>query len=207
MRRWIQIITVFFIIKPFLKFRYIFKVYGAQYVKNLRGPLLIVTNHKHFIDSFVFGAALPPLSKLFPVRFMGEVTSINFPILEFLRKLGIIKLIYWVFGVVPAIRGKGLNIALKKPIEILREGGIFLIHPEGEVIKGDKIGEFKRGAPVLALKTEVPVLPVAFKLEKGHPKKYSVNFGEIFHLPKNLNYEEGTKYMRKIILNLYKNNP
>jgi len=200
MRRWIQIITVICLVKPFLKFNYIFKSYGTIPDKNISGPLIIITNHKTFFDSFTFGAAIKPTSKMFPVRFMGEVDQFNHSTLEFFRKIGLIKLAYLIFGVVPAIRGVGLNKALEKPVSIIKRGGTFLIHPEGRVIKDDKIGDFKRGAAALALKTNAPILPAAFKLRAG---KYSINFGKIFNLPQNISYEEGADIIRGKICELY----
>ncbi len=205
--KWAQKIFILFVVKPFYRLFFKFKVIGIDSIKGLSGPLLIIGNHKTFCDSLAVAAAVPITSKLHPCETMG-VYSFKDPVLVFLQKIGVISFIYYVCSVFPAIRGKGLEIALKKPVEILKNNGIVLIHPEGGIIKGDKIGQFKRGAPMLALNTRTRVSPVVFKANKiGFREKYYIKFGPSFFLPTNLSVEEGADYMRKIIADLYKTLP
>ncbi|MDD5032597.1 MAG: lysophospholipid acyltransferase family protein [Candidatus Pacebacteria bacterium] len=185
------------------------KVSGQEHLKNLSGPLLIIGNHKYFIDSFALGASLSFSSNLYPIRIMGAVDFFYDPVLEFLRKLGAIKIVYWVFSVFPAVKGRGLEEALKIPKRIIEEGGVVFLHPEGQIIKGDDIGKFKRGAPGLALAANAKILPVVFKRGEKHSKRdYIVKFGEVFIFPKNIaTPEQGAEYMRDIIVKLYKSLP
>lgn len=195
-----QKIVTYFIFKPLFKIFFNFKVLDSKQAHNLSGPLLIIANHKFFLDSFAFGVALPFSTNLFPVRFMGATKDFQDPSIRLLKKIGLIKLVYGIFGVFPAVRGKDLKEALKIPAEIIKKGGVVFLHPEGEMIHEDGISQFKRGAPALALMTDVKILPVAFKKNKNG---YFIKFGSVFNLPQNLSVEGGAEYMRSIIFGLY----
>ncbi len=206
-----QKLMALLIMKPFFYLFFKFKRSGLENIKGLKGPLLIIANHKFFLDSFAMGAALPISSKILPVKFMGEIKYFNDWKLNLLLKIGITPLVYKMFGVFPAVRGQGLEAALQIPKKIIEDGGVVSMHPEGNVIKEEGIAEFKRGAPALCLTTKVKVLPVAFKLmrqDKNLRKRYYVRFGEVFTLPEHIiTPEQGAEYMKNIMKNLYKTLP
>ena len=208
MRLW-QKIFDFLVVKPFFWLFFSFKTSGAENLKGLSGPILIIGNHKSFIDSFALGAAVPLFCNLFPVSIMGKTQDFNNSRVQFLQKIGIVKLIYFLFGVFPALKGIDLDSALQRPKEILEEGGIVFIHPEGKVFHAEGIGQFKRGASALALMTNVKILPVVFRIQKRRlfRPSYFVKFGEIFSLPQDIDIEKGVDYMRDIIVKLYQNLP
>lgn len=206
--RWAQKISGTGIMGIFFRIFFDFKIYNKEKVKNLSGPLLIISNHRYFLDSFALGAALPFTSKLYPLRIMGETKKFRGSAMEFLRKIGVIKLVYFLFGVLPAIRGQELEISLAKPLQILNKGEVVFLHPEGRVIKEKEIGQFKRGASFLANQTKVDILPVVFEIgRKKFRRTYSVKFGDTFKLPEGLSLEQGAEYMRNIVFNLYESLP
>jgi 1-acyl-sn-glycerol-3-phosphate acyltransferase len=177
---------------------------GLKNLKGISGPLLIIGNHKSVLDAFALGAALPLSRRFFPIRFMGKVNEFDHNFLQFLHKIGFVKFFYLIFGVFPAIRGKGLETALQTPKKIIKNRGIVFIHPEGGAIKRNEIGQFKRGATVLAKSTKVKILPVAFKIRKDSPRReFCISFGQPFFMPENLSPEEGSEYVRRIIIDLY----
>jgi len=205
MLKWIHKILGLFLVKPFFRAFFKLRVTGLEHTRGLSGPLLIVSNHKFFLDSFALGAALPITRDLHPIRIMGEAQFFFNPWIRLLRGIGIIKLVYTIFGVFPAIRGSGLKVALKEPIKILKKKGVVFLHPEGKIIRENILGKFKRGASALALSTGVKVLPVAFKIKpNGFRKKYYIKFGPTFTTPKYLSYIKGAEYMRQIVAGLYK---
>jgi 1-acyl-sn-glycerol-3-phosphate acyltransferase len=51
--------------------------------------------------------------------------------------------------------------SLEKAIEAIREGQSFLIYPEGTRSPDGRLQEFKKGTAVMAIKSGVPVVPVA----------------------------------------------
>jgi acyl-[acyl-carrier-protein]-phospholipid O-acyltransferase/long-chain-fatty-acid--[acyl-carrier-protein] ligase len=62
------------------------------------------------------------------------------------------------FGAIP-ISPVSFKSSFKKAGEILINGGIVVIFPEGELTKDGEIGEFRRGFEVLSTQNNVPVYP------------------------------------------------
>lgn len=64
--------------------------------------------------------------------------------------------------------------AINEGIDALKNGHSLVIFPEGTRSKGPRIGEFKKGSLKLALKSGVPIVPVAidgsYKLREGNEK-------------------------------------
>ncbi len=139
------------------------KIDGRENAKNIRqGPVIIIANHKSFLDPLIIGLCFPFFSKIYPLRFIAKDTFFRNPI-------------GWAFyksmGAFPACKGQGLAASLKIPSAILREGGSVMIFPEGIRIREDCLGRPKIGAAKLASHfPEVPIIPIAiFNTHKvGH---------------------------------------
>ena len=196
-----------FIIKPgtwiLIHLFYRVEISGRENFRNLRRPLIIVSNHIAFYDSFLLGLALPLFSPLVPLRYMGEYQKFYHPFLDFLRKIGLIPLLFFIMGVFPSRRGEGIDVAIQTPLRILSDGGTVVMFPEGRVSKTRELREFRHGASALALKSGAPVLPVAMKREGD---KIFVNIGSAFKLanPHPASIEEGTQKLREKIQELLK---
>lgn len=73
------------------------------------------------------------------------------------------KLLARICGMIPVDRDNHDTQALALCKQKLKEGWIFLIHPEGTRTKTGEIGEFKKGAAMLAVSENVPIIPVKIK--------------------------------------------
>jgi 1-acyl-sn-glycerol-3-phosphate acyltransferase len=139
------------------------KIEGRKNAKNiLKGPLIIIANHKSFLDPLIIGLCFPFFSRIYPLRFIAKDTFFKNPI-------------GWIFyrsmGAFPACKGQGLAVSLKEPVQILKEGGAVIFFPEGIRIREDCLGPPKIGVAELAsLFPEVPIIPMAiFNTHKvGH---------------------------------------
>ena len=154
---------------------------SKENLKELEGPLIIVSNHICWMDPFIIGASFPFRSKIFPIRYACLWKYFYFPLLfPFI----------WAFGSFPVRKGRGLEKALSFPLKILKKGGVVGIFPRGQKEwKGVK--KPKRGAAFLALKTGTKILPIKIeaplkmKFLKIILRKYKikVKIGKIFILP------------------------
>ncbi|MFG2086259.1 MULTISPECIES: lysophospholipid acyltransferase family protein [unclassified Spirillospora] len=119
-----------------------------------RGPALLVGNHLSFADHF-FG----PLPLMRPIFFIGKG--------EYFTGKGVKGLISKAFmtgvGVVPVDRtgGSAADAALQTGLRILAEGKLLGIYPEGTRAPDNRLYRGKTGAARLALKSRVPVIPMA----------------------------------------------
>jgi 1-acyl-sn-glycerol-3-phosphate acyltransferase len=111
------------------------------------GPLLLASNHRSFLDPFVIGTLVRR-----PVYYMAK------------RELFEKRWQAWVLnalGAFPVDRGSGDRDAMDTARAILARGDCVVVFPEGTRVRGEGLGDPKRGIGRLALETGAPVVPVA----------------------------------------------
>src|SRR5690606_19302982 len=127
-----------------------------QGMKNVpkRGPALMVSNHLSFADHF-FG----PLPLMRPIYFLGKRDYFTGKGLKGLISKGF----FTGVGVVPVDRtgGSAAEAALETGLRILAEGKLLGIYPEGTRAPDNRLYRGKTGVARLALKSRIPVIPMA----------------------------------------------
>jgi 1-acyl-sn-glycerol-3-phosphate acyltransferase len=113
------------------------------------GPLILVANHINFLEAPVVVTHLKPRS------FTGFVKAETWdtPFLGWLFEL---------WGAIPVRRGEADLNAMRRGVEVLEEGRILGVTPEG-TRSGD--GRLRRGHPgvvMVALRTGAPLLPLVY---------------------------------------------
>ena len=140
------------------------------------GPLLLVSNHLHWLDPPLLFAVLP-----FPVPVMAAE--------KYERKYQ--GCLMRPLGVIFVQRGEVDRQALRKALAILESGGVIGIAPEGTRSKTGGLQEGKRGAAYLAYRSGAPLLPVAIAgvdmvfpaLRRLRRARVTVSIGPVFRLP------------------------
>ncbi|MFI6297207.1 lysophospholipid acyltransferase family protein [Nonomuraea sp. NPDC050790] len=114
------------------------------------GGAILAANHLSMIDSFLLPALLP---RHVTFAAKSEYFSGN-PVSQWFMRLG---------GSLPTDRDSAhaAQAMLDAAAEILEDGGLFGIHPEGTRSPDGRLYRGKIGVAWLALKTGKPVLPVA----------------------------------------------
>ena len=143
---------LYIIIKNFslIIFKLIFrlKIIGSENIPKT-GSFVIVANHSSLLDGFVLVSSVKPkvtfmsAAHLFKIPFVGNI----------LRGVGAIP-----------VQGKGSEIKLiKEAIKVLQAGGVLGIFPEGRIVNEKDDFSAKAGAAYLAIKADVPIIPMAIK--------------------------------------------
>jgi 1-acyl-sn-glycerol-3-phosphate acyltransferase len=112
-----------------------------------RGPLLLASNHRSFLDPFVIGTLVRR-----PVYYMAK------------RELFEKRWQAWILnglGAFPVDRGGGDGDAMATARAILARGDCVVVFPEGTRVPSGPLGTPRRGVGRLALETGVPVAPIA----------------------------------------------
>jgi glycerol-3-phosphate dehydrogenase (NAD(P)+) len=148
----------------------------------VRGPLIVASNHRSFLDPFVIGVTLPwrrhmqfvAKVELFEKRWQGWLLS--------------------RVGAFPIRRGQSDDTAMETARLALERGGTVCIFPEGTRIRRGPLGRPKRGVGRLALETGAHVLPVAVHgsehVRRGwriRPRKVSLRVGQPMTFPRTEN--------------------
>jgi len=143
-----------FAIAPMMKFQLRLKIEGQRNVPDA-GPAIIVCNHRSAFDPVIIAYAV-------------RNRYINFGAASWSWTLPVYKQVHQWLGAFPLnlSGGKGIEEQLGRGLELLKDGEIVGLFPEGgETIldpgKVDRIKRFKTGFARLALEARVPVIPAA----------------------------------------------
>jgi len=145
------------------------RVYGAENVP-MNGALIVACNHISNLDPPLLGAYCPR-----QISYMAKKELFEMPILGPLIT---------AVGAYPVDREGSAKAAIKRSVEILREGGCIGIFPEGgRNVHGDK--EARTGVALLASLAKAPVTPayVGGSAYAGRFGQIKVAFGEPMSLP------------------------
>jgi glycerol-3-phosphate dehydrogenase (NAD(P)+) len=151
---------------------------GREHAR-VKGPLIVASNHRSFLDPFAIAMTLPwgrPLHYVAKVELFGS------------RWQG------WLLnrlGAYPVRRGQSDDETLVTSRSVLERGGAICIFPEGTRIRSGSLARPKRGFGRLALETGAAVLPVAVQgsdqVRRGmlfRPRKVRVRAGRALTFPR-----------------------
>ncbi len=134
-------------------FRFRVRVEGRERLPRNGGYLLIAAAHRGWMDPFVAIEAIGTTPRAW---FLGSAPS------TFTAKWKE-QLIHRVGGLLPVWRGGyGVDAHVSSALAVLRNGGVFVQMPEGTVSgPPGRIGPFRHGASLIALRTGAPVALLA----------------------------------------------
>jgi 1-acyl-sn-glycerol-3-phosphate acyltransferase len=169
------------ICKTLFKTLFSWKIEGRENIP-LTGPLILITNHVNLFDPFFLVFSFPRW-----IYFMAKEELFRSPFLRpWLRWAGSL-----------SIRREGKisdkQKMLKNSRDVLEKGLILGMFPEGGRSRDGKLRRGKPGSAVIAIKTNVPLLPVGIigtDRIKGiswlwKRPKIVVNIGKPFKIPPN----------------------
>ena len=160
------------VLNPIFHFKYKMKVYGKKNMKKLRKKgFIIACNHCFLFDDLGIGVNVFPFRKVY---FGALDRSMRRPLVGFyLRSLGGIP--------IPSSSLSGMKKFNEDVGYLLRKNKPVIIDPEGSLWPYYRdIRPFKRGAFSLAVKNDVPVLPMVLTFKRKQKKngkfKYKVYY-------------------------------
>jgi len=137
----------------FAVFRFRIRAEGREHLPKRGGYLLVGAAHRGWMDPFLVLHALPPTPRAW---FLGSAAStFQSRWREWLiRRIG---------GLLPVWRGGfGVDQHVRAAEAVLGAGGVFVQMPEGTVSgPAGRIGPFRTGAALIALRTGAPIVPLA----------------------------------------------
>lgn len=165
------------IIDPLLRTLARVEYLGLEYLPK-EGPVIVATNHMSRMDTlYLFvNPARPDITALVADKYL------KYPVFNIILKAG---------GVIWLDRDKADFTAFRKAIEVIRSGVAMGIAPEGTRSRNGQLQEGKQGTALLALKTNVPIVPVGIAGSDEYFKRLltfrrphlTLKFGPAFTLP------------------------
>ncbi len=151
-----------FFIRNFLKVLYRVRIYDFDKIPQ-EGKLIICSNHMSFIDPVVIGTNIPRYiyfmakRELFDMRILG-------PLIAFLNAF-------------PVNRTASDRSSIRTALNVLADGQMLALFPEGtRSVKGE-IREGKKGVGLLAILSGAPIVPIAISgankiIQKPHKRVF-----------------------------------
>ena len=133
------------------------EVVGLENVP-LEGPLILMINHTSLIDPAMAGGVMPR-----EIVAMSKIENFRDPILGIIVRL---------YGAFPVRRGEVDLQATRRALEVLHNGEVLLMAPEGTRSKECRLQPGHDGMTFMALRANAPVLPMAI----AGVKDFSSNF-------------------------------
>jgi 1-acyl-sn-glycerol-3-phosphate acyltransferase len=123
-----------------------YQVVGREHVP-ASGGMIVVCNHLNNADPPMIQRALPRY-----VVFMAKKEMIDAPI---------VGLLFRAWGAFPVRRGEADLGALRTACQLVQNGAMLMMFPEGTRSRSGKLGEGHPGTAMIARRTGAPILPVA----------------------------------------------
>ena len=139
-------------------------VEGASNIQRTRAAVYAVNHASNVEPPIIFDA----LHELFPkLRIVYKAE---------LRKLPVLVRAFDLAGFIPLQRGNPEQSlpAIERAADAMREGNSFLIFPEGTRSRTGELLPFKKGGFIMAIKAQVPVVPVAITGARNAMRKGSL---------------------------------
>lgn len=111
-----------------------------------KGPLILAANHVSYLDPIVLGIAIKR-----QIHFIAKKEVFEVPILGLIVKS---------LGAIPVDRDRANLASIKKSLNILKNGSILGIFPEGTRSLDGKLLKLNAGLIKIALMSNVPIIPV-----------------------------------------------
>lgn len=118
-----------------------------------RGPFLICPNHQSFIDGIVMSSLLP-WAVFRDIFFVGTSEIFGSGFMRTLARWLRIMVVDPDVNLIPAMRAGAFG---------LRHGRVLILYPEGERSIDGTPKTFKKGAAILSIYLQVPIVPVAIE--------------------------------------------
>lgn len=183
--------TLKFVLKPIFKILYRPTIIHKEKIPTEKA-FIFAGNHKNALDP-----ALVALSTKRTVRFLAKKELLE----------GKTKLFFKAIKAIPVDRSKANKEAINTAIEVLNNGDIISLFPEGTRNKTNKILlPFKFGAVSMAQKTKSPIVPFAITGDyKLFRKGIQIEFGEPIDISK-MELQEANEYLMQKVEELIKKN-
>ena len=166
----IQRLVVKFVIHILVLIVYRVKIVGKKNIPTT-GSALLCPNHVHAFDSVCIVATLKR-----PVRALAKESLYRYRFLKWLAK---------IFGIYPVNQKNSAISAIKIAFKLLKEEELVLIFPEGTRNGMKKGVKPKDGAVNIAIKADVPIIPIGVQGSFKVFRKVKINIGKPLYYNKN----------------------
>jgi len=135
----------------------------------MNAPFILIGNHNHMLDPFLIGWKL----KYYQIRYLGKKEIIKNPMM---------RAVYRNMLMIPVDRHNMDMHAVRACLKTLKENHVLGIFPEGTRYKKTLMEEMESGVAMIALRSNVSILPVYISGKPRFFRPIDCYYGEPFSL-------------------------
>ena len=219
--RWFRLLVYYALVWPATKILGHPRVVGREHLKDVRGPVIVISNHiTRRADIGLILAALPARFRHRLATAMGGETLVRMrkpPSEWFFAKRWAYELRYFLvtalFNVFPLPQLSGFRESFRFAGESVDRGYSVLVFPEGEVNNSEdgKMAPFQQGIGLLAQNLRLPIIPMrldgvwGMKRERrrwAHRGEISIHIGQPVPFPVDAAPQQIARSLRQIVTEL-----
>jgi len=200
---WIRLLAHYLLMRPAIFLLGWPRIIGREQLKNVPGPLLVISNHLGDVDPGFILTALPTRFRhRLAIATGGEaLEALRTPAAERGSLLRVFDQIKWVLGVsllnlFPLPREAGFRRSFAYAGEAVDRGYSVLVFPEGRHTTDGKLYPFRAGIGLLTENLRIPVLPMRidglFEVKQAG-KKFAAPWRITVRIGHPIKFEPGTE--------------
>jgi 1-acyl-sn-glycerol-3-phosphate acyltransferase len=178
------ILLASFLFRTFIPVRY----HHLERAK-LDAPYILICNHLSMLDPVIVGYGC----RRYQVHYLGKAELTKNPILRFF---------FWQMRMISVRRFDTDMKALRACLKVLKDGHVLGIFPEGTRYKQSVMEEMEGGVAMIALQSNMPILPAYISNKPGWFRRTDCYFGEVFTVSdlksKGVNKETAEEVLERI---------
>lgn len=168
------------IIRPIVFLLYRPKVEGLENFPE-SGKTIVYSNHISVLDPVIIGCILPR-----KIHFMAKIELFKNPLFSFILKK---------LGAFPVKRGTADISAIKNSLQVLREGKVFGIFPEGTRNRQGGVHHFSHGIASIAHRSKAKIIPIAIKGQYKLFRPINIRIGEALNVDNYFSQKSSTELL------------
>lgn len=168
------------LIRPIVFLLYRPKVEGLENFPE-SGKTIVYSNHISVLDPVIIGCILPR-----KIHFMAKVELFKNPLFSFILKK---------LGAFPVKRGTADISAIKNSLQVLKEGKVFGIFPEGTRSRQGGIQHFSHGIASIAHRSKAKIIPIAIKGQYKLFRPINIKIGEALNVEHYFSQKSSTELL------------
>lgn len=154
-----------------------------------KGKVILAGNHTNDYDSLLLVYTLKR-----GARFIAKKELLE----------GIKGMVFKMMGIIPVDRSSSDPSVVPAAVKYLDIGSAIIIFPEGTINKTDDIiMPFKKGAVIMAIQSQSPIVPFAIKGSYNKKDKLTIKLGKKYYLKSN-DVDQEIKILEQKVINLLK---
>lgn len=175
------------LIRPIVFLLYRPKVEGLENFPE-SGKTIVYSNHISVLDPVIIGCILPR-----KIHFMAKVELFKNPLFSFILKK---------LGAFPVKRGTADISAIKNSLQVLKEGKVFGIFPEGTRSRQGGIQHFSHGIASIAHRSKAKIIPIAIRGQYKLFRPINIRIGEALNVDQYFSQKSSTELLDNMSMDM-----